>query len=68
MFGFSASGDSVYVHCKAGRTRSATVVACYLMKVSKVPFVFWFTENMFYFSLLIGSGYNGVTSFFIQFM
>ncbi|XP_052805552.1 phosphatidylglycerophosphatase and protein-tyrosine phosphatase 1-like [Mya arenaria] len=24
---------SVYVHCKAGRTRSATVVACYLVKV-----------------------------------
>ncbi|XP_041373357.1 phosphatidylglycerophosphatase and protein-tyrosine phosphatase 1-like isoform X2 [Gigantopelta aegis] len=23
-------GHSVYVHCKAGRTRSATVVACYL--------------------------------------
>uniref|UniRef100_A0A914VAI2 Phosphatidylglycerophosphatase and protein-tyrosine phosphatase 1 n=1 Tax=Plectus sambesii TaxID=2011161 RepID=A0A914VAI2_9BILA len=27
-----ASGKSVYVHCKAGRTRSATVVACYLME------------------------------------
>lgn len=25
-------GTSVYVHCKAGRTRSATLVACYLMK------------------------------------
>lgn len=24
---------SVYVHCKAGRTRSATVVACYLVKI-----------------------------------
>lgn len=24
---------SVYVHCKAGRTRSATVVACYLVKL-----------------------------------
>lgn len=28
--------NSVYVHCKAGRTRSATVVACYLIQVSDV--------------------------------
>jgi len=27
------SGNSVYVHCKAGRTRSATLVGCYLMAV-----------------------------------
>lgn len=26
------AGDSIYVHCKAGRTRSATLVCCYLMK------------------------------------
>ncbi|PSN42640.1 Phosphatidylglycerophosphatase and protein-tyrosine phosphatase 1 [Blattella germanica] len=25
-------GGSVYVHCKAGRTRSATLVGCYLMQ------------------------------------
>jgi len=25
------STSSVYVHCKAGRTRSATLVGCYLM-------------------------------------
>jgi len=25
-------GATVYVHCKAGRTRSATLVACYLME------------------------------------
>lgn len=25
-------GKSVYIHCKAGRTRSATVACCYLMK------------------------------------
>ena len=27
--------EVAYVHCKAGRTRSPTVVACYLMMVSK---------------------------------
>ena len=26
------AGEAVYVHCKAGRARSATVVVCYLMK------------------------------------
>lgn len=30
---FEGSGRSVYVHCKAGRTRSATVLGCYLMQV-----------------------------------
>ena len=28
-----SKGGVVYVHCKAGRSRSATLVACYLMKV-----------------------------------
>ena len=27
--------NSVYVHCKAGRGRSTTLVACYLMKVKE---------------------------------
>lgn len=31
---YREQNDSVYVHCKAGRTRSATVVACYLVKVN----------------------------------
>lgn len=30
----SKNGKTVYVHCKAGRTRSATLVGCYLMWVS----------------------------------
>jgi len=30
------SGKSVYVHCKAGRTRSTTVVVCYLMQVQSI--------------------------------
>lgn len=29
----SGKSGSVYVHCKAGRTRSATLVGCYLMMV-----------------------------------
>lgn len=28
-------GNSVYVHCKAGRFRSATVVAAYLIQVRR---------------------------------
>ncbi len=28
----TAAGETVYVHCKAGRARSATVVICYLMQ------------------------------------
>ena len=27
------NGGIVYVHCKAGRSRSATLVGCYLMEV-----------------------------------
>jgi len=30
-----SAGQSVYVHCKAGRTRSATLVGCYLMEAHK---------------------------------
>lgn len=30
----SGQQGTVYVHCKAGRTRSATLVGCYLMMVS----------------------------------
>lgn len=33
---FAARGESVYVHCKAGRARSATVVACWLMQRHQV--------------------------------
>lgn len=34
---FADSAASVYIHCKAGRTRSATLVACYLLKVTSPP-------------------------------
>lgn len=30
---------TVYVHCKAGRTRSATLVGCYLMMVSNLIYI-----------------------------
>lgn len=33
MESVSKDGKTVYVHCKAGRTRSATLVGCYLMSV-----------------------------------
>lgn len=29
---YEGTGKTVYVHCKAGRTRSATLVGCYLMQ------------------------------------
>ena len=32
-----AAGKKVYVHCKAGRGRSATVVACYLIGKGMTP-------------------------------
>lgn len=31
---YREQGSSVYVHCKAGRSRSATLVAAYLIRVS----------------------------------
>lgn len=33
---FKEKNESVYVHCKAGRGRSALLVACYLVKVSSL--------------------------------
>ncbi|KAL5971621.1 GPI mannosyltransferase 1 [Taenia solium] len=30
-------GDSVYIHCKAGRTRSAFIVTCYFMSAFDLP-------------------------------
>ena len=32
----AAAGDKVYVHCKAGRGRSATVAICWLMKSQNI--------------------------------
>jgi atypical dual specificity phosphatase len=47
---FDGTQYSVYVHCKAGRTRSATLVACYLMQVCLHVFLFTY---LFYFIFLI---------------
>ena len=41
------NGGVVYVHCKAGRSRSATLVGCYLMEVKLRHFVkLHFTNGM----------------------
>ena len=32
-----AAGNAVYLHCKAGKGRSATVALCYLLEVSEEP-------------------------------
>ena len=34
---FDGTNKSVYVHCKAGRSRSALVAACYLIQVGGAP-------------------------------
>ena len=33
---YVAAGHSVYIHCKAGRARSATVAICWLMKEKQI--------------------------------
>lgn len=38
---------TVYVHCKAGRTRSATLVGCYLMMVRSIIFYYYTYSLLF---------------------
>jgi protein-tyrosine phosphatase len=40
-----SKGGVVYVHCKAGRSRSAALVACYLMKVFILLIVMYNNSN-----------------------
>lgn len=48
----------VYVHCKAGRSRSATLVSCYLMKVnlildaSSIQDALLILPNTFFYSIM----------------
>lgn len=43
------TNGSVYVHCKAGRTRSATLVGCYLMTVRIIGQKLIFFLPVYYF-------------------
>lgn len=45
-------GNSVYVHCKAGRSRSATMVAAYLIQVRRVLVVRARTASLYSLVLL----------------
>lgn len=36
LLGTKEPKPSIYVHCKSGKMRSATMVACYLMEVSVI--------------------------------
>lgn len=47
----SKNGKTVYVHCKAGRTRSATLVGCYLMWVSTNFIIYYIIYVYTYLSL-----------------
>lgn len=43
----TANTGTVYVHCKAGRTRSATLVGCYLMMVESFLIHLTFFNDFF---------------------
>ena len=44
---YKQQGDCVYVHCKAGRSRSATLVACYLMQVCIIFCIIYLKEKSY---------------------
>lgn len=53
---------TVYVHCKAGRTRSATLVACYLVKVSAPLVLYQILVVIEYFFLFIHATFQSTTT------
>ena len=48
----------VYVHCKAGRSRSATLVSCYLMKVDLILVLRRYGFYLIFCSTLLIQKYN----------
>ena len=50
--GNASLGKTTYVHCKAGRGRSTTIVLCYLVRVAVNP-INSLLQDIFFLSLII---------------